>query len=72
MRIEYFADTDSLYVDLAARAATDSWEIGDGIVVDVDQDGRPVGIDIDQASQHLDLRRLDLVGIPLGAERAAG
>ena len=72
MKIEYFADTDSLYVDLAARAAADSWEIGDGIVVDVDDEGHPVGIDIDQASQHLDLRSLDLVGIPLGAERAAG
>ena len=72
MRIEYFPDTDSLYVDLADRTATDSWEIGDGIVVDVDGDGRPVGLDIDHASEHLDLRSLDLVGIPLRAERAAG
>ena len=53
MRIEYFPDTDSLYIDLAERAGVDAREIGDGVVIDLDADGHPVGIDIDQASQHL-------------------
>ena len=52
-------------------AAADSREIREGIVVDVDREGHPVGIDIDQASKHLDLRRLNLIGIPLEAQRAA-
>ena len=72
MRIEYFPDTDSLYIDLAERAGVDSIEVGDGLVIDVDADGRPVGIDIDQASKHLDLRTLDLRWIPFGAEQVAG
>jgi uncharacterized protein YuzE len=72
MRIEYFPDTDSLYIDLAERAGVDTMEIGAGIVVDLDQDGHPVGIDIDQASQHLDLRTLDVRRIPFGAEKVAG
>jgi len=72
MRIEYFPDTDSLYIDLAERAGVDSIEVGDGLVIDVDADGRPVGIDIDQASKHLDLRTLDLRRIPFGAEQVAG
>ncbi len=72
MRIEYFPQTDSLYIDLAERAGVDTMEIGDGIVIDVDADGHPVGIDIDQASQHLDLRALDLRRIPFGAEQVAG
>jgi uncharacterized protein YuzE len=72
MRIEYFPDTDSLYIDLADRAGVDTREIGDGIVVDVDADGHPVGIDIDQASKHLDLRTLDLRRIPFGVEKLAG
>ena len=50
MRIEYFPDTDSLYIDLAERPGTDSREIGEGIVLDIDDAGHPVGIDIDQAS----------------------
>ena len=72
MRIEYFPDTDSLYIELAERAGVDTREIDAGIVIDLDADGHPVGIDIDQASKHLDLRTLDLRQIPFGAERVAG
>lgn len=72
MRIEYFPETDSLYIDLAERAGVDTREIGDGIVIDIDADGHPVGIDIDQASKHLDLRTLDLRRIPFVADTVAG
>lgn len=72
MRIEYFADTDSLYIELAQRAGVDAFEIGDGVVVDIDAEGHPVGIDIDQASKHLDLRTLDLRHIPFTVEQIAG
>ena len=72
MRIEYFPDTDSLYIDLAERAGVDAQEVGEGIVIDLDADGHPVGIDIDQASRRLDLRTLDLRRFPLGAEKVAG
>jgi len=47
MRIEYFPDTDSLYIDLAERAGVDAQEVGDGIVIDAGAGGHPVGIDID-------------------------
>ena len=72
MRIEYFADTDSLYIELVQRAGVDACEIGDGVVIDIDADGHPVGIDIDQASKHLDLRTLDLRHIPFQVEQIAG
>ena len=57
MRIEYFPDTDSLYIDLADRAGVDA---------------REIDIDIDQASKHHDLRTLDLRRIPFGVEKLAG
>ncbi len=72
MRIEYFADTDSLYIELVQRPGVDAHEIGDGVVIDIDADGHPVGIDIDQASKHLDLRTLDLRHIPFRVEQIAG
>ena len=72
MRIEYFADTDSLYIELVQRPGVDACEIGDGVVIDIDADGHPVGIDIDQASKHLDLRTLDLRHIPFRVEQIAG
>jgi uncharacterized protein YuzE len=34
MRIEYFPDTDSLYIDLVERPGVDTRDVGDGIVVD--------------------------------------
>jgi uncharacterized protein YuzE len=72
MKIEYFPDTDSLYIDLAERAGTDTREIAEGIVVDLDGAGHPVGIDIDQASKHLDLRKLNLKRIPFEVEQITG
>ena len=72
MRIEYYPETDSLYIELAARAGVDTREIDDGIVIDVDVDGHPVGIDIDQASKHLDLKTLDIRRVPFGADALAG
>jgi uncharacterized protein YuzE len=72
VKIEYFPDTDTLYIELAGRDGVDALEVGDGIVVDVDGDGHPVGIDIDQASKLLDLRTLDLRSIPFEAEKVAG
>ena len=50
MKIEYFPETDSLYIELADRPGTDTREIEDGIV-----------LEIDQASKHLGLRHLPLI-----------
>jgi len=54
MKLRYYPDTDSLYIDLAERPSVDSREIAPGIVLDFDATGALVGIDIDQASHHLD------------------
>ncbi len=64
MKIEYFPDTDSLYIDLADRPGSDTLEIGEGIILDIDEQGRPVGLDIDKASKHLSLNTLNLKRVP--------
>lgn len=70
MRIEYYPETDSLYIDLADRPGVDTREIEEGIVLDVDENGRAVGLDIDQASKHLSLQKLNLKGLPFEVEQA--
>jgi len=70
MRIEYFPDTDSLYIDLADRPGIDTRVIGEGIVLDVDEHGRAVGLDIDQASKHISLQKLNLKRVPFDVEQA--
>ena len=71
MKIEYFADTDSLYIDLAGRKGADAVELTEGVVMDVDDQGHPVGLDIDQASKHLDLGQLDFTHLPCQVHQVA-
>ena len=52
-------------------ASADSREVADGIVLDFDADGRLVGIDIDHASQVVDLSRLNVVALPVQAAEFA-
>lgn len=71
MRIEYFPETDSLYIDLTDRPGSDAREIEAGIILDLDEQGRAVGLDIDQASKHLSLQTLNLKGLPFGVKQVA-
>ena len=65
MKLRYYADTDSLYIDLANRPSADSREVTPGVVLDFDASGTPVGIDIDRASVQLDLSGLDTGSVPV-------
>jgi len=65
MKLNYDKDTDSLYIDLSHRSASDSREIADGVVMDFDEDGNVVGIDIQHASEKLDLKSVEVEALPL-------
>jgi uncharacterized protein YuzE len=71
MKINYYPDTDSLYIDLSSKASVDSHEVSDGIVLDYDADGNLVGIDIDQASLKLDFKELILSKLPAQVTQVA-
>lgn len=64
MKLFYDPETDSLYIDLNARPGADAREVVDGLVVDLDAEGRPVGIDIQHASRNLDLATLETHALP--------
>ena len=64
MKLHYYPETDSLYIDLNSRPSADSREISDGLVADFDAEGNVVGIDIDQASKKLDLKSLETIALP--------
>jgi len=71
MKLHYYPNTDSLYIDLNARPSADSREIAEGLVVDFDSDGRAVGIDIQHASEIVDLKTLETESPPAGKTRFA-
>ena len=64
MKLHYDRETDSLYIDLNARPSADSREIQDGLVIDLDANGQIVGIDIQHASEILDLATLETESLP--------
>ena len=64
MKLNYYKETDSLYIDLASKPSKDSREISEGIVLDYDADGNITGIDIDNASGKIDLREVVLSKLP--------
>jgi uncharacterized protein YuzE len=65
MNFEYHRDTDMLYIKLADGVSTESEEISQGVVVDYDENNRAIGIEIEDASQFVDLSRLELTALPV-------
>jgi len=65
VKFHYYPETDSLYIDLSEKVSTDSREVAPGVVLDFDAEGHLVGIDIDHASQIVDLSRLEAEALPV-------
>lgn len=64
MKLNYYAETDSLYIDLSEKPSVESREISEGVVLDYDAKGNLVGIDIDNASKKVQLQQLILSKLP--------
>jgi len=64
MKLNYYPETDSLYIDLSEKTNVDSKEISEGVVFDYDAEGNLVGIDIDNASKKVELKELILRRLP--------
>lgn len=64
MKLHYYPQTDSLYIELSAKVSADSQEVASGIVLDFDAQGSVVGIDIDHASRIVDLSHLEAESFP--------
>jgi uncharacterized protein YuzE len=72
MKVNYYPDTDSLYIDLSEHDSVESREVSEGVVLDYDEAGNLVGIDIDNASAKVQLDRLVLSRLPAEIETIAG
>jgi len=64
MKLNYYKDTDSLYIDLSSQPSAESREISEGVILDFDAKGNIVGIDIDNASRKINLKEVILNKIP--------
>jgi uncharacterized protein YuzE len=71
MKLHYYQDTDSLYIELRKNVSTESREVSDDVVLDFDEGGNLVGIDVDHASENLDLTSLETVELPIKPSKIA-
>jgi uncharacterized protein YuzE len=64
MKLHYYPDTDSLYIEMKATPGVETREVALGLNVDLDARGEVVGFDIDHASRKLDLSKIETVALP--------
>jgi uncharacterized protein YuzE len=64
MKLHYYPETDSLYIELKKAPGAETREIVEGLMVDLDAKGDVVGFDIDHASRKFDLSKIETIALP--------
>lgn len=52
MKVRYFVETDTLYIKLRDREPAETTELNENVLLDVDSDGKVVGLTIEHATEH--------------------
>jgi uncharacterized protein YuzE len=63
MKIRYFEDTDTLYIEFRARDVAESRDLDENTTVDMDAEGNVLAITFEHASERTDIRQLTVEGI---------
>ena len=58
MKIDYYNDTDTLYIALSDNPSVESEEISQDVVMDLDENAQPVGFEIEHARQKVNLKSI--------------
>ena len=63
MKIKYFEDTDTLYIEFSDSEIAESRDLDENTVLDVDAKGNICAITFEHASQRTDVRHLSVEGV---------
>ena len=63
MKMSYFAETDTLYIELKSTDIAESKDLDENTILDVDSEGNIVAITMEHASTRTDVQNLTLSGI---------
>ncbi|MDN3515841.1 MAG: DUF2283 domain-containing protein [Candidatus Brocadia sp.] len=72
MKIEYSKDADALYVYFKEEYVAKSLEIEDGVVIDFDEKGHLIGIEVLDVSQRFslsDITNISIENLPIETTR---
>jgi uncharacterized protein YuzE len=64
VKLNYYPDTDTLYIDLCDEPATETEEIAYNVLVDYNAEHQVVGVTIDLASTKIDLSTVEINDLP--------
>ncbi len=63
MKIRYFEDTDTLYIEFRDQEIIETRDLDENTTVDVDAEGNVLAITFEHASRRTDVRHLTVEGI---------
>ena len=63
MKMSYFEDTDTLYIEFKASGVSETKDLDEDTILDLDVDGNIVAITFEHASQRTDIHNLSLTGL---------
>jgi uncharacterized protein YuzE len=63
MKVQYFADTDTLYIEFREREIAQSKDLDENTVLDLDTGGNVCAITFEHASERTDVLHLTVEGI---------
>jgi uncharacterized protein YuzE len=63
MKVQYFDDTDTLYIEFSGEKVAESRELDENTILDVDAKGQVCAITFEHASQRTDVNHLTVEGI---------
>lgn len=68
MKVKYFSQTDTAFIEFGKTAVSETKEINENIIIDMDKEGNLVGMTIEHAKKQADITEFSLQQI---VEKAA-
>lgn len=63
MKVQYFVETDTLYIEFRAQDIAESKDLDENTVLDLDADGNVCALTLEHASRRTDMHHVTLEGI---------
>ena len=63
MKVKYFKDTDTLYIEFNAQNITETRDLDENTILDLDSYGNICAITFEHASDRTDVQQITLEGI---------
>ena len=64
MKITYFQDTDTLYIELRAAGVAETRDLDENTLLDLDSDGHICGITIEHARERAEIPKFSFEQVP--------